>query len=169
MKSILTVILLVTATWNLLAQEDSIRTFEVKISSDSILLGNYLEVRFTAHNLQGEFEPPRFTDFEIVGGPNQSTSMKMMNGKTRQTVSFSYFIKPKTTGVLHIEPAYFTNAGDQNYETPPLEVLCLPNPDGIVQESRIEEKNERLNFGGWPFFDDKPAQTRKKKLKVTKI
>lgn len=150
------------------AQNDQVQSFEVKISSDSILLGNYLEVRFTAKNIQGEFDPPRFEDFEVIGGPNQSTSMSIVNGETSQTASYSYFIKPRNTGLLHLEPAYFVTGEDQSFETSPVDIYCLPNPDGVVQESRIDDDNHRMNFHSFPFFSEKPAKP-KKKLKVTKI
>lgn len=169
MKSILSAILMVSASLVLLAQGDATQSFEVKISSDSILLGNYLEVRFTAQNIQGQFEPPKFEDFDVVGGPNQSTSMRIINGQTTQTASYSFFIKPKSTGLLHIEPAYFTNEEEQSLETPPMEINCLPNPDGVMQESRIRDGNERLSFDAFPFFHEMPAKPQKKKLKVTKI
>ncbi|MCB0665234.1 MAG: BatD family protein [Saprospiraceae bacterium] len=169
MRNILIMVFLATAIGNLQGQNDPAQSFEVKVSVDSILLGNYLEIQFTAQNITGEFEAPQLEDFEIVGGPNQSTSMSMINGETSQSASYSYFIKPKTTGVLHIEPAYFHSSDDQSYETPPIDIYCLPNPEGIVQNSRIEKQKEQLHFGGFPFFDRTPAKPKKKKLKVTKI
>ena len=95
--------------------------------------------------------------------------MSIVNGETTQSASYSYFIKPKTTGLLHIEPAYFGDK-EQTLETPPVDINCLPNPDGVVQESRISDENNRMNFDAFPFFHDTPAvQPKKKKLKVTKI
>ncbi|MDB5011228.1 MAG: protein BatD, partial [Mucilaginibacter sp.] len=36
------------------------------------------------------FSPPDFNGFQIVGGPNQSTSMESINGKTTVSTAFSY-------------------------------------------------------------------------------
>ncbi|MCB0685724.1 MAG: BatD family protein [Saprospiraceae bacterium] len=169
MKNIISAILLLVTPLLLIAQKDD-QSFEVKISSDSILLGNYLEVRYTVKNVQGKFEPPKFEDFDIVSGPNQSTSVSIINGHSSQTASYSYFIKPRTTGLLHLEPAYLNTDDSHALETPPLDIYSLPNPDGVVQNSRIDDENDRLNFGAFPFFQDAPDQTKKKKkLKVTKI
>ena len=168
MRNILTLIFIIIVPVLGVAQIDQVQSFEVKISSDSILFGNYLEVRFTAKNIQGEFEPPKFEDFDVIGGPNQSTSMSIVNGKTSQTASYSYFIKPRNTGLIHLEPAYFVNGEDQSFETSPVDIYCLPNPDGEVQESRIDDDSDRINFHSFPFFSEKPAKP-KKKLKVTKI
>jgi hypothetical protein len=169
MRSFLTAVLIGVIPLVMVAQDDEVQSFEVKISTDTILYGNYLEVRFVAQNLKGTFEPPKFADFDVVGGPNQSTSMSIVNGHTTQTASFSYFIKPRNTGLLHIEPAYYVNGPENNYETQPIEILSLPNPDGVVQESRIKDSNEQLSFGAFPFFKETPAAPKKKKLKVTKI
>ena len=169
MKSFLTAILIGVLPLVLVAQDDQVQSFEVKISTDTILYGNFLEVRFVAQNLKGTFEPPEFTDFEVVGGPNQSTSMSIINGHSSQTASFSYFIKPRNTGLLYIEPAYYLNGSESNYETQPIEIISLPNPDGVVQESRIEDRNEQPGFEAFPFFKDAPVAPKKKKLKVTKI
>lgn len=169
MKSFLTAILIGTLPLVMTAQDDEVQSFEIKISTDTILYGNYLEVRFVAQNLKGTFEPPKFADFDVVGGPNQSTSMSIVNGHTSQTASFSYFIKPKNTGLLHIEPAYYLNDSENNYETQPIQIISLPNPNGVVQESRIEDSTEQFSFGTFPFFKEAPAAPKKKKLKVTKI
>jgi hypothetical protein len=167
MKSLLMAMIITIIPLVMLAQDDEVQSFEVKISTDTILLGNFLEVRFVAQNLKGPFEPPKFADFEVVGGPNQSSSMSIVNGHTSQTASFSYFIRPRNTGILHIEPAYYLN-GENNYETQPQEIISLPNPDGVVQESRIKDGDHQLSFGSFPFFKETPVAP-KKKLKVTKI
>lgn len=169
MKNFLTAILIGVLPLVSVAQDDQVQSFEVKISTDTILYGNFLEVRFVAQNLKGTFEPPKFADFAVIGGPDQSTSMSIVNGHTSQTASFSYFIKPRNTGLLHIEPAYYLNGSESAYETQPIEIISIPNPDGVVQESRIEDRNELLNFDAFPFFKDAPVVPKKKKLKVTKI
>ncbi len=169
MKSLLTIMLITSGSLVLLAQQDQAQSFEIMISTDTVLYDNYLEVRFTAQNIEGRFEPPKFEDFEVISGPNQSTSMSMINGVTSRSASFSYFIKPRTTGTLSIEPAYYLNDQDQNRETQPVAIICLPNPDGVVQESRIRQDHQSSGLSTFPFFRDSPAMPKKKKLKVTKI
>ncbi len=168
MKNFLTAFLLVSVPLGLLAQDNQVQAFEVQVSTDTILYGNYFEVRFTAQNISGKFESPKFEDFDVVSGPNQSTNMTIVNGVTSQSASYSYFIEPKNTGLVIIEPAYFVNDKKENYETPPIEIFCLPNPDSISKESRIEKGN-RLGLNTFPFLRESPASQSKKKLKVTKI
>lgn len=168
MKNFLTAFLLVSVPLGLLAQDDQVQAFEVQVSTDTILYGNYLEVRFTAQNITGKFEAPKFEDFNVASGPNQSTNMTIVNGVASQSASYSYFIEPKNTGLVIIEPAYYVKDNQESHETPPIEIICLPNPDGISKESRIEKGN-RLGLNTFPFLRESPASQSKKKLKVTKI
>lgn len=123
-------------------------TFEVAVSTDSILLGNHIEVTFTLSNgAMEEFQPPTFDGFQILSGPNQSTSISMVNGTTSQTASYSYFLKPIDIGNYFIPPATVISE-DIALETKPIEILVVPNPDGIVQQPK--PKND---FFGGGFFD----------------
>ncbi len=158
---IYTIIIFLGMALPVTAQSDQEKSFEIKISTDTILLGNTFEVRFTASNIKGNFEAPDFKDFDIQSGPNQASNMSILNGVSSQTISYSYFLRPRKIGSFFIEPAYFINETD-SYETPPLEIICMPNPDGINQISRIEDNGFGINFGI-------PRPVKKKKLKVTKI
>lgn len=114
-----------------LAQEEA--RFTIELSSDSILLGNYFEVKFTLENAKGsEFAPPTFSEFFLKGGPNTSTSMRIVNGEVTQKVTYSYYLEPKDIGNFWVEPASIV-VGDKVMETQPLEVVVFPNPDGIKQ------------------------------------
>lgn len=107
--------------------------FSVKVSTDSVLLGNYFQVTFTLENAQGDqFEPPAFDAFEVVSGPNVSSSFSMVNGKVTQSLSYSYYLEPRDIGNYYILPAAI-QADGKVLETQPLEILVVPNPDGIKQ------------------------------------
>ena len=161
------VMLLVISMTTLGAQESEESSFEVLISSDSILDGNYFEVRFTAHNLQGRFVAPDWDELQVVGGPNQSSSMQMVNGNTSQKTSITFFLRAPGVGNWTIPPAYWESQ-DQTWETSPVDIICLPNPEGIEAPSMIEQQD----VGTMPFssfFDVQKPPRKKKKLKETKI
>ena len=151
--------------------------FEVQVSSDSILLGNYFEIRFKIENVKGNFEPPPFEGFQILSGPNQSTSMQIINGDMTQSASYTYFLKPVEIGNYTIPPAYLIIDEETTKETDPIEIIVVPNPDGIVQKPA--QRTPRSLFDvhpGFPFIQDdsltmpgKKPNKKKKKLKVTKI
>ncbi len=127
--------------------QDKAPKFTLEISTDSILMGNYFEVKFTLENASGNnFIAPEFEGFRIVGGPNYATSMSFVNGEMSQTISYSYNLEPIDIGNYWIQPAS-VETGGEILETIPIEVLVVPNPDGIRQHPKERERSRG-------FFDD---------------
>jgi hypothetical protein len=137
---------LATAT----AQDKPVK-FTVQVSTDSILMGNYFEVKFTLENANGQnFEAPDFNDhFKVVSGPNHSTSMSIVNGNMTQSMTITYYLEPKDVGAFYILPAS-VQAGDKTLETSPMEVLVVPNPDGIRQNQPRRMDGFQFNWGDMP-------------------
>lgn len=134
--------------------------FKATVSSDTVLLGNYLILSFTAENIEGNFEAPDLEGFEILSGPFTSSSFQSINGKTSQSISYSFHIKPKDIGYYDIPPAYFISE-DNQYESKPLSIYCAPNPDGIIIKAPQEELWTMPDFNfdfsipeGWDLLED---------------
>lgn len=125
--------------------------FEARVSLDSVLLGNQLEVSFTLRGEKGRnFSPPSFEGFEVLAGPNVSTMTQIVNGNVSQEKRYSYIVQPVEVGIYYIEPALIYVNGEP-METQPVEVLVVPNPDGIVQ--RPPSQMQVTPFGGADFFN----------------
>lgn len=147
----------------LIGQEDA--TFSVDLSRDSMLIGNRFELTFTLENsdLVAEFnQPDLLNDFDILGGPNTSTSIQITNGVMKQKRSWSYILQPKSPGIFYIPPVTIeTEAGFM--ETQAQEVIVYQNPDGIIQDPK----------SGIQLFPDTPTPPAepksKKKRKITRI
>jgi len=162
------------------AQDDV--KFSVTVSSEEVLLGNYIEVSFSLENASAKnFDAPAFEGFDIVSGPNQSSSFSMVNGVTTQSMTYSYFVKPREVGTFYIEPS-FVDVDEENLSTQPLEIRVLENPDGIIQkpQRRQSPQMDFFNFPSDDFFNfpkrKMPRQgeggqpkKKKKKRKVYKI
>ncbi len=134
------------------SQEKSAK-FTVTVSTDSILMDNYFEVKFILENANGKnFEAPDFDKhFNVVSGPNFSTSMSMVNGDMTQSMTITYYLEPREIGDYYIMPAS-VEANGKILETAPLEVLVVPNPDGIKQSpKRGSLDGFQFNFDGNPF------------------
>lgn len=129
------------------AQEKPVK-FTVEVSTDSILMDNYFEVKFTLENANGQnFEAPDFSEnFNVVSGPNFSTSMSIVNGAVTQSMTIKYYLEPKDIGAYYILPASVEASGEI-METAPLEVLVVPNPDGIIQSPKQNSETFRMEFG----------------------
>ena len=152
------------------------QNFEVTVSTDSVLLGNYIEVSFKVENLDGNFEAPEFTDMDIISGPNTSSSIQIINGEKSSQLSYSYYLKPRDVGSHTIPPAYLITE-EQTLETLPLVINVYPNPENIITEPQMAEDRMFFNFDDWspftrpqqPSIPNPPAAPAKKKRKYKRI
>ncbi len=145
MKKVLFIGMILLSFSALRAQSEAVR-FTVEVNTDSLLMGNLLQVSFTLENGQGQnFQAPYFTGFSVVSGPNYSSSMSIVNGRTAQRLTYTYQLMPQEVGNYYIEPASIKVDG-QVLETLPLEVIVVPNPHGIQQDMPAEGQ-PRLQFG----------------------
>lgn len=142
--------------------------FKVTMNLDSVLLGNRFELSFTLENAQAtNFQAPSFEGFHLLGGPSQSSNFSMINGAVTQSITYSYILEPKDIGNFYILEASIDADGTSLY-TLPLEVVVLPNPDGLIQENRPQQRS--FDFFGQPEFKaPKQKKKPKKKRKVYRI
>lgn len=144
---------------------------KVEINPDTILMENYFVVQFTLENAKGRFEAPEFNDFEIVSGPNKSSSISVINGETSRTVAYSYYLRPREAGIFYIDPVRFYLDDDSVIETEPLEIEVHPNPEGRIIEPRSPNSMPGLSrdwFFGWP-EQERARQIRKPAKKKRKV
>ncbi len=153
-----TMILLMVFLWTAMvsAQEEK---FEVEVSNDTVLAGNYLIVQYDIINTNGDFIAPQFNDFNIISGPNTSSMFSMVNGQTTQKSSYTYYLEPNHEGTLYIEPAYLYREQD-TLETAPLEIIVLPNPEGKKIIPELKDNQSSFSFPG---YEDQPFYRKKKK------
>ncbi|MEQ8703899.1 MAG: BatD family protein [Phaeodactylibacter sp.] len=151
MKKVLFVGMALLSLSMLRAQQNEVR-FTVEVNTDSLLMGNLLQVRFILENGQGQdFQAPYFKGFSVVSGPNYASSMSTINGRTTQRLSYTFQLMPEDIGNYYIEPASI-KVGGQYLETAPMEVVVAPNPDGI-QQGPAPGQQPMLQFS-MPGFED---------------
>lgn len=134
----------------------------MSVSSDTLLLGNYLELRFEVLNGSGKFNPPDFAGWRIVAGPNTASSYSINNGEVSQSSSYSYYLEAPSEGEFIIGQARL-KSNDGELKTPEIKVVVLPNPEGIRQHPK--NKAERT----FPEEIIPPADPIKKKRKAIKL
>lgn len=103
---------LLTVSFLGFAQEEQTQ-FEVVLSKNRLGLNERLRVSFEMNKDGDLFEPPAFSDFDVLMGPSQSTSSSWINGKRSFSRSYTYVLKPKKQGTLSIKPAYITIEGER--------------------------------------------------------
>lgn len=116
--------------------------FEAKLSKSKLGVNERLRVDFTMNQDGDNFLPPSFSDFTVVGGPNQAVSNSWINGKRSYSKTYSYFLAPKKRGNLTIGQAEITIEGEV-YKTSPQRVevtAAVDTPtDGNNKETLASE------------------------------
>jgi hypothetical protein len=132
--------------------------FEAKVSKQKLGVNERLRVDFEMNQDGDNFNPPDFSNFTVVGGPNQSVSNSWINGVRSFKKTYSYFLAPKSRGQFTIAQATI-NIGGDTYKTVPITIevtaaVEIPkdpnNPDYIASENvhlvaEISKTNPYLN------------------------
>ncbi len=90
--------------------------FEAKVSKQKLGVNERLRIDFEMNKDGDNFNPPSFTNFSVVGGPNQSVSNSWINGVRSYKKTYSYFLAPKKRGSFTIPQATITIDGE-TYKT----------------------------------------------------
>ncbi|MBD0831108.1 BatD family protein [Aestuariibaculum sediminum] len=95
--------------------------FEAKVSKQTLGVNERLRIDFVMNQDGDNFNPPDFSNFTIVGGPNQSVSNKWINGVRSYEKIYSYFLAPKKRGTFTINQAEITIDG-KIFKTVPIKI-----------------------------------------------
>lgn len=95
------VMLVLAGIWQVSAAEIS---FEASAKS-TVSVGERFQISFSLNNNGSGFKAPSFAGFEILSGPNQSTSMQFVNGNMSQSLTYSYVLQAAKEGTFTITPA----------------------------------------------------------------
>ncbi len=102
-------------------------TVSIEISSDSVLSGDIIEIKYTLENIESEFELPNLSNFTIVSGPNSSQSMSIINGVKSQKAVYTLFIEMKEGGTYYL-PSFVVEAEGNTIEVPELPIKVVDSP-----------------------------------------
>jgi len=79
--------------------------FTAQTSKNKVAVGEIFQIAFTINTSASNFKAPNLSDFDVYSGPNQSTSMQIINGSMSQSISLSYMLSAKKEGKFTIGPA----------------------------------------------------------------
>lgn len=120
---------------NVSAQQTS---FTTSLSSKKVGLEDYFTVTYRA-NKKGKFIPPKFVNFKVLGGPNESQSSSAsfdgQNFVQSVSVSYSYTLQAKKTGGFNV-PGAKLKVGNATIESRPAGIVVVP---GMLDQRRIQQ------------------------------
>ena len=89
-------------------------SFTATANKTTVSVNETFQVTYTITNADARnFKAPSFGSFNKLGGPNQSTSMQIINGNTTRSVSYSYYLQPQGEGTYTIGAASLLVNGKQ--------------------------------------------------------
>ena len=80
-------------------------SFTAAASHTTVKTGDRFQIQFTANTKISNFKAPKLNNFRVLSGPNQSTQMSWVNGKTTSNISYSYVLMAIKEGDFTISPA----------------------------------------------------------------
>ena len=127
--------------WALLSVGLFAQSFTASLSSIKVGLNDQFQLTFTFEGKEissiRNFSPPSLSNFYVLSGPNQSTSVQIINGVVSGSLSFSYYLKPKKTGKFTIGVASVSYQR-KTYRSNPLKFEVIK---GSTQAERRSNNN----------------------------
>ncbi len=120
------------------------QNFTASVNSTTVSEGEPFEVSFTFEgsdiNSIGNFTPPSFGGLKMISGPNQSTSMQIINGNVTASRTFSYVLVASSLGKFTIGSATIEFKG-QKLKTEPIQITIVKGTPKPKEEKKGTEVN----------------------------
>jgi hypothetical protein len=123
------------------------QSFVATVDNNKVAENERFELRFTFEgknlNALKNFNPPSLKDFRVLSGPNQSTSMQIINGVSSSSLTLSYILMPNTTGAYTIGSASIQYE-EKTYTTDPIKVTIVKGSQKPKDDSGKQISNEEI-------------------------
>lgn len=117
--------------------------FQATASKTTVGVGERFRVEFTINASGDAFTPPTFNGFRILSGPNQSTSMQFVNGRSSYSISYNYILTALSEGEFNIPPASI-KVGSKVVESNELKIKVVGGGSASVPaEEKHSDENRR--------------------------
>ncbi len=103
-------------------------SFTLTVDKDTIQVGKTVTVTYTLKGARGEFVAPDFGELRLVGGPNYSSSISIVNGAMSQEFTYTYVFQLTEPGDYKIPSAAVKAEGEQ-FTSPETNVHATENED----------------------------------------
>ncbi len=101
------------------------QTFNATVNNTTVGLNSQFQISFTfsGTNINGikSFNPPSFSNFMVLSGPDESTSMQIINSSVSASKTYTYYLQPKKMGKFTIDAATI-NFNGKTFQTQPLAI-----------------------------------------------
>ena len=126
--------------------------FTSSVDETTVADNQHFEVSFTfsGKNINGtrNFKPPKFSNFLVLSGPNQSTSIQIINGVQSGSLSYNYIVQPKSIGTFSIGTASIEYNGE-SFKTKPIKITIVKGsskPKKQKQDAGVSDEEIAKNL-----------------------
>jgi hypothetical protein len=119
------------------------QSFTASVNNTTVGNDEPFEVSFLFNgsdiNSLRNFHAPDFRNFKVLSGPNQSTSMQIINGSVSASLTYSFYITATAIGQFTIGSASIDSKG-KTYTTDPIKINVVK---GNVPQAQQQNKNDQ--------------------------
>lgn len=117
--------------------------FTASVNETTVADNERFQVTFTfsgkSINNLAKISPPSFENFMILSGPNQSTSIQIINGAQSASLSYSFVVQPKNVGNFTIGSASIEQDGT-TYKSDPIKITVVKGQDKPKQKQQNDSE-----------------------------
>ncbi len=141
--------IILAATWifsALLVSQEA--TFTAGVDKNPVAADDQFTLEFTVTTSGANarnFKTPDLSKFLVLSGPNQSTSMQIINGSVSSSQSFSYVLQPREAGKFTIGSATI-EVGNNQFKSNPVE-LSVTKGSGQKRQQAQSPQGEPVDIG----------------------
>jgi len=129
----------------ILSQEFNATVNETTVANNERFQVSFVFSGDNINNLKN-FKPPSFSNFLVLSGPNQSTSIQIINGVKTASLTYSYILQSEIVGTYSIGKASIEQNG-QYFKTKPVKMQIVKgsakpkqkNTDQTISNEEIAE------------------------------
>ena len=131
---------LLFASRSVFAQEFTASVDETTVSENDRFQVSFTFSGSTINNLSN-FSPPSFENFMILSGPNQSTSIQIINGAQSASLTYSFVIQAKSIGTFTIGSASIEQNGT-TYKSDHLKISVVKGNPKLQQKNNDKQVSD---------------------------
>lgn len=121
----------------IIASTSMAQSFDASVDRSTVGQNERFQVYFAFSgediNSVRSFNAPSFRNFQVLSGPNQSSSMQIINGKVTGSLTYSFIVQAPQTGKLSIESASVDYLG-KKYSTEPIQIEVVKGTPKQTQQ-----------------------------------
>ncbi|MDB5024187.1 MAG: hypothetical protein JWP78_1942 [Mucilaginibacter sp.] len=117
------------------------------VSKSQVGVGEQFEIDFTINGTGTRFTPPDFSAFQLISGPNESTSVTVINGSSAISTTYSYTLSATKEGIFTVTAAAIVVNGHTLISNP-LKIKVqgqAPAPQKPQPQAAAPEDNASVN------------------------